>query len=238
MLIEGFPAGSWATNCYVVAAGPGEPALIIDPGQDSMRGIREIVEKHKLHPAAVLLTHGHMDHIWSVAPLGKEFEIPAMIHSKDRYRLADPAGSSLVAAREQLLAMTQGELELTEPEDIVIIENNTFMSLAGLELGFEHAPGHTEGSMIIRHTTPDAEVVFSGDVLFAGSIGRTDLPGGSSTDMQRTLESVMLPLPDQTVVFPGHGESTTMGVEKATNPYLRMPSNPHSTSTPYPTRGL
>lgn len=221
MLIESFPAGSWSTNCHVVASGPGEPALIIDPGQDSIDGVHEIIAHHRLRPAAVLLTHGHIDHVWSVAPLGKEFGIPALIHRDDRYRLADPAGSSFAAAREQLLSMTKGALELTEPEEVEIIDSNKSLTLAGLELQFQHAPGHTEGSMVIRHVSPEVDALFSGDVLFAGSIGRTDLPGGSAQAMQSTLHNVILSLPDSAVVYPGHGPNTTIGVERNSNPFLR-----------------
>ena len=220
MLIEYFPAGSWATNCYVVAPGAGEPALIIDPGQDSIDGVHQILAKHRLVPAAVLLTHGHIDHIWSVAPLGHEFGIPALIHERDRYRLADPAGTSVIAAREHLLAMTKCALELTEPQDVEVISTNVTLNLIGLNFEFMHAPGHTEGSMVIRHQGDDAELLFAGDVLFQGSIGRTDLPGGSSEAMQQTLENVILPLPDSTIVLPGHGPSTTIGQERISNPFL------------------
>ena len=220
MLIKGFPAGSWATNAYVVAQGPGEPAIIIDPGQDSMEGINEIIRAHRLTPAAVILTHGHIDHIWSVAPVSAQFAIPALIHVKDRYRLADPAGSSFAAAREQLLAMTKGELELTEPSDVEVIEVNKSLNIAGVDWEFIHAPGHTEGSMVIRTDQSGHPIAFTGDVLFAGSIGRTDLPGGDSHAMQKSLENVILPMPDHTLVYPGHGSDTTIGAERETNPFL------------------
>ena len=220
MLIKGFPAGSWATNAYVVAQGPGEPAIIVDPGQDSMEGINEIIRAHRLTPAAVILTHGHIDHIWSVAPVSAQFAIPALIHVKDRYRLADPAGSSFAAAREQLLAMTKGELELTEPSDVEVIEVNKSLNIAGVDWEFIHAPGHTEGSMVIRTDQSGDPIAFTGDVLFAGSIGRTDLPGGDSHAMQESLENVILPMPDHTLVYPGHGSDTSIGAERATNPFL------------------
>ncbi|MBT5183364.1 MAG: MBL fold metallo-hydrolase [Actinobacteria bacterium] len=220
MLIKGFPAGSWSTNAYVVAAGPGEPAIIIDPGQDSIEGINEIIRAHRLAPAAVILTHGHIDHIWSVAPVSAQFAIPAMIHGKDRYRLADPAGSSFAAAREQLLAMTKGELELTEPSDVEVIEENKSLNIAGVDWESIHAPGHTEGSMVIKTQHSGDLIAFTGDVLFAGSIGRTDLPGGDARAMQESLARVILPLADDTLVYPGHGSDTTIGAERATNPFL------------------
>jgi len=220
MLIKSFPAGSWATNCYVVAAGQGEPALIIDPGQESIPGVLEIIRENGLAPAGVLLTHGHIDHFWSVSPIGRQFGIPAVIHRDDRYRLADPAGSSFAAAREQLLAMTKGEFELTEPEDVEVIEHNITLNLAGLDLEFIHAPGHTEGSVVIRHAQGSQDHLFAGDVLFAGSIGRTDLPGGSPAAMQESLTNVILPMDDTTIVYPGHGPETTIGTERFSNPFL------------------
>ncbi|MFY9232815.1 MAG: MBL fold metallo-hydrolase [Candidatus Nanopelagicales bacterium] len=217
VLIAGFPAGSWATNCYVLAAGPGEPCVIVDPGQESIDGVQEILREHRLLPAAVLLTHGHIDHVWSVAPLTSEFEIPALIHAEDRYRLADPAGSSFSAARDQLLAMTKNSLELTEPSDVREFSDQETVEFAGLTLTVQHAPGHTEGSSVFVTD----EVMFSGDLLFAGSIGRTDLPGGDHTQMVASLGRVIMPADDALVVLPGHGPQTTIGQEKATNPYLR-----------------
>lgn len=217
MLIAGFPAGSWATNCYVLAAGPGEPCVIVDPGQESIDGVQEILREHRLLPAAVLLTHGHIDHVWSVAPLTSEFEIPALIHAEDRYRLADPAGSSFSAARDQLLAMTKNSLELTEPTDVREFGDQETVEFAGLTLTVQHAPGHTEGSSVFVTD----EVMFSGDLLFAGSIGRTDLPGGDHAQMVASLGRVIMPADDGLVVLPGHGPQTTIGQEKATNPYLR-----------------
>lgn len=216
MLIAGFPAGSWATNCYVIASGPGEPCLIIDPGQNSIDGVHEVIREHGLAPAAVLLTHGHIDHIWSVAPVSRDFEIPALIHGDDRYRLVDPAGSSVMANREQLRAMTKDSLELTEPSDVRLFSDSDELDLAGIRMTVRHAPGHTEGSCVFQLD----EVMFSGDVLFAGSIGRTDLPGGDHAAMIDSLRRVILPAPDDLMVLPGHGPQTTIAQERTSNPYL------------------
>lgn len=217
MLVAGFPAGAWATNCYVVASGPGEPCVVVDPGQKSMGGVREILREQRLVPAAVLLTHGHIDHVWSVAPLSAQFGIPAYIHADDRYRLADIAGTSAVAAREQLLAMTEDSLELAEPDDVRLLPDGQPIDLVGLAFTPRHAPGHTEGSVVFEV----ADVMLSGDVLFAGSIGRTDLPGGDHAAMLASLRRVILPAADDLAVLPGHGPQTTIGAERRGNPYLR-----------------
>lgn len=237
MFITGFPAGSWGTNCYVVAAGPGEPCVIVDPGQDSIDRVHEIVRDNRLVPAAVLLTHGHIDHVWSVAPVSRDFEIPAFIHASDRYRLADPAGSTMVAAREQLLAMTKDSLELTEPSDVRVLPNEgTDIDIAGIRVGVRHAPGHTEGSVVFDLPRADeADVLLSGDVLFQGSIGRTDLPGGNPRAMELSLREVIWPMDDDVVVLPGHGTSTTIGAERASNPFLRAAADGRLSP---PARGL
>lgn len=234
MLVAGFPAGSWGTNCYVLAEGAGSACLVIDPGQDSIDGVESIVREYHLQPAAVLLTHGHIDHVWSVAPVAHGFGIPAYIHADDRYRLADPANTSVAASREQLMRMTKGALELTEPEDVRLLENGLDLDLAGLRLRVLHAPGHTEGSVVFVRDADgqDPPVMLSGDVLFAGSIGRTDLPGGDQAAMERSLREVIWPADDATVVLPGHGEQTTIAEERRTNPYLR------SAGAPPPRRGL
>jgi hydroxyacylglutathione hydrolase len=235
MLVAGFPAGAWGTNCYVLSSGPGQECLVIDPGQDSMDGVTSVMREHRLKPVAVLLTHGHIDHVWCAAPLTGSHGIAAYIHPGDRYRLADPAGSSAVFDKSALLAMTKGALELTEPDDVRDLPSNGAIELAGLALTVGHAPGHTEGSCVFIRDADDQSppVMFSGDLLFAGSIGRTDLPGGDHAAMLRSLASVVLTQPDDMVVLPGHGQQTTIGAERATNPFLRDLGG-----APAPARGL
>ena len=212
MLVAGFPAGSWGTNCYVVAPAAGEQCVVIDPGQDAVRGIDDIVREHRLRPVAVLLTHGHIDHVWSVAPVCGARDVPAYIHPADRYMLTDPGRS---------LGIPQGQnpfgLEWAEPADVIELGETTTVSLAGLDFTVDLAPGHTEGSVTFRLP----EVLFSGDLIFAGSIGRTDLPGGSYEAMLESLRRVVLPLPDELPILSGHGPETTVGRERATNPFLR-----------------
>lgn len=238
VLVTGFPAGSWGTNCYVLATAPGEECVVVDPGQDSLGQLREVLGEHRLRPVAVLLTHGHIDHVWSVAPLAHAEGIPAYIHADDRYRVADPTGTSFAAARDQLLAMTDGTLELTEPDDVRTFDDRARLEIAGLDLTVAHAPGHTEGSAVFLAPAAGdrAPLMVSGDLLFAGSIGRTDLPGGDPLAMAESLRRVVLPQDDETVVLPGHGELTTIGRERATNPFLAELREGHAPRPP--TRGL
>ncbi|MDQ1248058.1 MAG: fold metallo-hydrolase [Actinomycetota bacterium] len=222
MLVTGFPAGPWGTNCFVVAAEPGSECLIIDPGMDAMAGIDEVVARHRLKVAAVVLTHGHLDHTWSVVPVCASAKVPAYIHSQDRALLADP---SLAFSRDMVVAvrqMTGGQFEFAEPDEVIELADGGTVDLLGVSLGARHAPGHTPGSTVFTSEASGdlPPLLFSGDLLFAGSIGRTDLPGGDSAQMMASLAQVLPPLADETVVLPGHGPQTTMAAERATNPYL------------------
>jgi hydroxyacylglutathione hydrolase len=211
MLIASFPAGTLQTNCYLVAASAGAEALVVDPGQDAMPGIEELCAEHRLRPVAVLLTHGHLDHIWTVAPLAGAHGIPAWIHPRDRHLLADP----LAGVGPELRAMLPG-LQLAEPDDVRELADGEVLDLAGVRLVVDHTPGHTPGHVTFR----DEQVLFAGDLVFAGSIGRTDLPGGSMPEMLASLAERFLPLPDELQVLPGHGPVTTVGRERASNPFL------------------
>jgi glyoxylase-like metal-dependent hydrolase (beta-lactamase superfamily II) len=232
VLIAGFPAGSFATNCYVLAPGPGEECVIIDPGQDAEPGIADVLHEYRLKPVAVLLTHGHIDHIWSVAPVCGARGIPAYIPPADRALLSDPARGLSLQAGQQLF----GGLTFTEPDEVAELADGMTVRLAGVELAVDHAPGHTPGSVTFR---ADEGVLFSGDLLFAGSIGRTDLPGGDYATILDSLARVCLTLPDQTQVLPGHGPQTTIGTERASNPFLTgLPPGPGSPAAQVPGRGL
>jgi len=220
VLVTGFPAGAFAANCYVVAPAPREECVIIDPGQDAQRGIEEVIARYRLKPIAVLLTHGHIDHVWSVGPVCDAKGIPAYIHPDDRELLADPARGLPLAVGQELFA----GVTFTEPDDVLFLTDSCTLSLAGCDFTVGHVPGHTPGSVTFRsdEAPPDSDnskTLFSGDLLFAGSIGRTDLPGGDHRAMLRSLART-LTLPDDTLVLPGHGPQTTIGAERATNPFL------------------
>lgn len=220
MLIAGFPAGAWETNCYLVAPAAGEECVIIDPGHQAAQGVEEAIRKHRLKPVAVILTHGHIDHVASVVPVCGAHDVPAWIHPADRYMMTDPEK----ALGRSIGMPLMGELTVGEPDDLKELADGSVLKLAGLEFFVAHAPGHTKGSVTFR--MPEAadipQVFFSGDLLFAGSIGRTDLPGGDMAEMLDSLARVCLPLDDSTVVLAGHGPQTTIGRERATNPYLRQ----------------
>ncbi|MDT5042550.1 MAG: hydroxyacylglutathione hydrolase [Actinoplanes sp.] len=222
MLVTGFPAEAFGTNCYVLAPAPGEQCLIVDPGVGVLDRLDEVIARHRLFPAAVLLTHGHFDHTFSVAPVCGARGITAYVHPADKEMLADPT-LGLGASIDELFG---GRLTYTEPDDVAELTDGATLTLAGLEITVDHAPGHTGGSVLFRlpgaGSSWEAEqICLSGDVLFAGSIGRTDLPGGSTPTMLTSLREKILPLADDTVVLPGHGSETTIGRERAANPYLR-----------------
>ena len=227
MFIAGFPAGPWGTNCYVVATGPGTECVVIDPGKDAADGVAQVVREHRLKPVSVLVTHGHVDHMWCVAPVAGTYDATAWIHPADRHLLSDPmAGMS----RETTQMLLGGDYTWAEPDDVRELSDLAELELAGLRFVVDHTPGHTEGSVTFRtpygsteagQALDVSELMFSGDLLFAGSIGRTDLPGGDHAKMLRSLADKVLPLADDVVVLPGHGEQTSIGRERATNPYLQ-----------------
>jgi glyoxylase-like metal-dependent hydrolase (beta-lactamase superfamily II) len=221
VLIAGFPAGPWGTNCYVAATGPGSECVVIDPGKDAADGVAEVVREHRLKPVAVLVTHGHIDHMWCVAPVAGTYDATAWIHPRDRHLLSDP----MAGVSSDTIAMLGGDHHWAEPDDVRELADGQDVELAGLRFVVDHTPGHTQGSVAFRTPYPDhddvSELMFSGDLLFAGSIGRTDLPGGDHAAMLRSLATKVLPLADDIVVLPGHGDQTSIGRERATNPFLQ-----------------
>ena len=223
MLVRGFPAAAFDTNCWVVAPAAGEECIVIDPGIGVEATLDEVLREDNLRPVAVLLTHGHLDHTFSVTPVCGAKGIPAWIHPGDRELLADPMKGLSPESR----TMFGGRLEWTEPADVALLDPDTPLELAGLRFAVDFAPGHTPGCVVFRTPGMDvdgeaaAPLMFSGDVLFQGSIGRTDLPGGSWQQMQESLARVILTAPDDTVVHCGHGLSTTIARERLANPFLQ-----------------
>jgi hydroxyacylglutathione hydrolase len=214
VLVDSFAAPMFATNCWVLASAPGSECVIIDPGMpDVSLQLSEILQKHNLKPVAIIATHGHLDHTFSIQPIADGYAIPSYIHSQDRPFLSRPEdlhGPEFVS--------TLSGMNFVEPKQVRELRNGDQIDLVGLKFKAIHAPGHTRGSLMFEVSD---EILVSGDVLFAGSIGRTDLPTGSATDMEETLRKKVVPLSDHLRVLPGHGPETSMAVEKKNNPYLK-----------------
>jgi glyoxylase-like metal-dependent hydrolase (beta-lactamase superfamily II) len=219
VLVAGIASELTATNCWVLALGDGEQCLIVDPGIGVVGPLDELIREHRLHPVAVLLTHGHLDHTFSVLPVCQARDVAAYIHPADRSQVADPWTWMGLAPGAPIMGLT--DITVAEPDDLRVLTDGEGLNLAGLDLTVRHAPGHSLGSVVFGLAEVDEPgSLFSGDVLFAGSIGRTDLPGGSIEQMWDSLDRVILPLDDEIVVHPGHGPSTTIGRERRTNPFL------------------
>ncbi|WP_347876317.1 MBL fold metallo-hydrolase [Cellulosimicrobium cellulans] len=228
----------FGTNCTVLSA-PGGDCVVVDAGAGVADAVVALVESVGLVPRAVLATHGHVDHTWDAAALADRFDVPVVLHAADAYRLADPFGSlehappgrdqrarSLVsgplgAALADAGARPEDYREPTRVETLDVAAGEELALRWGdLALRAVGAPGHTEGSTLYLVGEPGTGVVLSGDVLFAGSVGRTDLPGGDGTTMARTLRDVVGRLDPAWDVLPGHGPATTVARELATNPFL------------------
>src|SRR4051812_14948608 len=182
---------------------------------DAVEPLARMLAEDGLKPVAVVLTHGHLDHTFSVLPVCDGYGIPAYLHPSDFGMLADPARWHGPA-----LAPLISGVRLPDPSEVRPLDDGAVLDLAGVRLTVRHAPGHTRGSVVFSLDLDDAPGLLAGDVLFAGSVGRVDLPGGSWEDMLRSLRDVVLPLDDATVVLPGHGPATTVGRERAANPFL------------------
>jgi hydroxyacylglutathione hydrolase len=204
MYLEAFADNPFATNCWLLALEGREEAVVVDPGFEAAR-VRRLLEAAGKRPVAALATHGHYDHVGAAAEFCGN-ELPLFIHEEDRLALVDPVAwgagvSPPVGTPADLRTFTDGEV----------------LDLAGFSLEVMHTPGHTPGSSCFRA----AELLFSGDLVFRGAIGRYDFPNSSGQDMFASLRR-FLALPDELDVYPGHGQATTVGLERASNPFLRQ----------------
>lgn len=219
MFIAGFPAGSLAANCYLLAPAAGGDCVIVDPGEDAMAAVHATVAEHGLRPVAALLTHGHLDHAASLREVTRAYGIPGYLHPADDYMLDDP----LAALSPEFRMMLAGrELPAMRPDELRPLAGGDTVTFGELVLDVVHTPGHTGGSVLFSLAGDGnrPEVLFTGDTLFAGSVGRTDLPGGSTATLNASLRSGVLGRPHDAVVLPGHGPQSTIGAELRTNPFL------------------
>jgi hydroxyacylglutathione hydrolase len=216
VLVTGFPAGVLQCNCYVLAPHEGSDAIIVDPGQRAMGPLRRILDEHRLTPAAVLLTHGHIDHMWSAQKVSDTYGAPTYVHPEDRSMLTDP----IKGFGPRLAQLAIGAL-FREPRQVVELDRDgDKIELGGITVAVDHTPGHTRGSVVFRVSDGPTELVLTGDTLFKQSIGRTDLEGGSGRDILNSIVNKLLVLDDATVVLPGHGPKSTIGAERRTNPFI------------------
>lgn len=204
--------GEFATNCHIIACPRSGAAAVVDPGQPDPWITRTLAE-NGLKPEWILLTHGHLDHIGGVAWLKSQTGLPVLVHQDDAPMLTDPRLNGSALFGSPLVAPAPDRL-LAEGEELAV---------GDLRLRVLHTPGHTPGGVCF-YQAPDAEGkaghLIAGDTLFAGSVGRTDLPGGSHSQLIRSIREKLLPLPAETMVYPGHGPTTTIGDEKEYNPFL------------------
>ena len=221
MLVDRVVAPYFETNCWVLATQPASECIIVDPGMarpNLVRTIVDMVNEHKLKPVAVLITHGHLDHFFSVLPLTIEIPMRTYITGADRFLLSNPMGALDSGGVSEQFLSAFGSKNFKEPSDVIELDDFSTFQIAGLSITSIFAPGHTKGSVIF---TIDNQQLISGDVLFAGGIGRTDLPTSSAADMRKTLRERVLTLPDGLNVLPGHGGQTTIAIERMRNPYLQ-----------------
>lgn len=205
MIVQEIPVGMLGTNCYLVACPETKEAIVIDPGDEGKK-IFSLVQRNGFKVSAIVNTHGHWDHVGGNSELKKLTGAPILIHEKD----AD--------------FLTNGKLHLgsmlgtnaVSPAADRLLQEGDLIQVGKLDLKVVHTPGHTPGGISLI----GEKAVFVGDTLFAGSIGRTDLPGGNYSALIASIKNKLLPLDDEMTVYPGHGPSTTIGRERKKNPFL------------------
>ncbi|AJK68984.1 MBL fold metallo-hydrolase [Corynebacterium marinum] len=208
MQLHGFAAGPYNTNTYVLAH-EGE-AFVVDPGMHSHRQVEKALAETSASLVAVVLTHGHIDHTRDAGSLAAQYDVPVHIHPEDAFMLA---GGDGISQRSQVLF---DAAHMTPVRDLRDLHDGQDLTLAGVELKVRHAPGHSPGSCLLVHE----QFAFTGDVIFQGSIGRTDFAGSDPAQMDATLRGPVWELDDSLQLFPGHGAGTSMRAERATNPFL------------------
>jgi hydroxyacylglutathione hydrolase len=217
VLIKSASIGPWGTNCHVVALNAGGECIVIDPGQGATEYVAEISAEYKLNPVAILATHGHIDHVWNLYPIATDLEIPTVIHQQDRRFLANPELAVSPETIKTLASLAPGQVWL-EPDQIIEVSGATTVDFAGFNIKIIPTPGHTAGSVCFQL---NEDHLFTGDLLFKNAIGRTDLFSGDPEEMNQSLRLIMKDYSDDVLIFPGHGENSTIGAERSSNPYVR-----------------
>jgi glyoxylase-like metal-dependent hydrolase (beta-lactamase superfamily II) len=232
-VLEAARLGAWATNCIVLGDRATGEAVVVDPGQQGEQAVPILLERVGLRASAILLTHAHLDHLWAAPELARTLDVPVHLHPEDAWLWAQPE-LAFGPQGAQLAAGFGFAGWDVEGVDLRPLADGQRLELAGLRIDVHHTPGHTPGHVVF--TTDDladarmrlderplvggGTVLLSGDLLFAGSVGRTDLAGGDPAAMARSLAATMAGCTDTTLVVPGHGDATTIGEERRTNPFL------------------
>lgn len=231
--VIGLPLGRWQTNCYVVGDRSRGRCVVVDPGEGAGERLPGLLEAEGTDCEAVLLTHGHLDHLWDAPRLARAWDVPVLLHEDDRWLWDAPLAGFDEALAGQLRAMLGLDWDPAD-EHLETVGDGQRLTFAGIDLTVRHNPGHTPGhvtylatglagadiSLRLGGAEPAEEILLSGDLLFAGGVGRTDLPRGSRPRLLRSLVETVLPLEDGVAVLSGHGPATTVGRERTGNPFL------------------
>ena len=213
MILSSAELWAAATDCYVIAPESGGPAVIVDAPPD-IDAVARLLTAHDLVPVALLVTHGHVDHAGGAAGVVERTGVSAYLHPDDDYLVSDPA----TQLRSIFGFVPPGAEEFAPPERYVDLAHGQHLAFAGFDFEVRHTPGHTLGHCVF--VVQQEGLVFSGDQLFAGSIGRSDLPGGDFGTLMASMRTQVMTLPDETRVLPGHGPETTIGRERTVNPFI------------------
>ncbi len=211
LVLDGRPVWVAQTNCYLLAAERGGPGVLIDAPPEPSQ-VLDMLSAHQVVPVALLVTHGHVDHVGGVGRVARHTGATAYLHPDDDWLALDP---------DSQLRGLFGQVppgDFAPPERFDRLKDGQQLELAGLTLEVLHTPGHTPGHCCF-HLAAEG-LLFAGDQLFRGSIGRTDLPGGDFATLMRSMRDKVLPLSDELIVYPGHGPATSLGHERRTNPFL------------------
>jgi len=233
-VLEAARLGAWATNCVVVGDRATGQAVVVDPGQHGAEAVPILLERVGLQACAILLTHAHLDHLWAAPELSRALEVPVHLHPDDSWLWEHPEAAFGPQGAQLAAGFGFGGWDVAGV-DLRPLADGQRLQLAGLTIDVVHTPGHTPGHVVFvtedligapvrldgRPLDAHGPVLLSGDLLFAGSVGRTDLAGGDPVAMSRSLATCMAGCTDDTLVIPGHGNATTIGEERASNPFLR-----------------
>ena len=208
MILEMLTVGPFQENCYIIGDEESGAGAVLDPGDEASR-IAMAVEQTGLEIGSIIVTHAHIDHVGAVAALVDEYACPVLMHAE-----AEPMLDGL-PTQAMMMGLRFGKVPSVDGH----IEDEEVLEVGDLELRSLYTPGHAPGHLAFY--VEDEGLLLSGDALFAGSVGRVDLPGGSMEVLMRSIEERLLTLPDETIVYPGHGPRTTIGAERTSNPFLQ-----------------